>query len=93
MTTNAEKELEEFITFNEFKTSQLQIKSPATKSNIRKDLKNIILLLFLYMLQGIPLGLGASMPFILGARKISLSDQGIFSFSFWPFSSKLNFVT
>ena len=45
------------------------------KSNWKKDKGNIALLIFLYILQGIPLGLGAGMPFLLGARKVSLSDQ------------------
>jgi hypothetical protein len=45
------------------------------KPDWKKDKGNIALLIFLYILQGIPLGLGAGMPFLLGARKVSLSDQ------------------
>ena len=38
---------------------------------------------------GIPLGLTGSLPFILSSRKVSYSNQGTFSFAFWPFSLKL----
>lgn len=57
--------------------------------NVRKDLHNIALLMFLYLLQGIPLGLTGSLPYILSSRKVSYADQGTFSFAFWPFSLKL----
>jgi hypothetical protein len=59
------------------------------KQNIRKDLHNIVLLMFLYLLQGIPLGLSGSIPYILSSRKVSYADQGTFSFALWPFSLKL----
>lgn len=59
------------------------------KTNARKDLHNIVFLMFLYMLQGVPLGLIHSLPFILSARKVSYADQGTFSFAFWPYSMKL----
>lgn len=64
--------------------------SPAEKSqNLKKDYGNIALLMFLYFLQGVPLGLTGSLPFILSSRKVSYADQGTFSFAFWPFSLKL----
>ena len=56
------------------------------KSN---DLKNIAFLMFLYFLQGIPLGLTASLPYILSSKNISYSHQAIFSFASWPFAIKL----
>lgn len=59
------------------------------KQNVRKDLHNIVLLMFLYLLQGIPLGLSGSVPYILSSRKVSYTDQGTFSFALWPFSLKL----
>lgn len=59
------------------------------KENLKKDYKNIALLMFLYMLQGLPLGLTGSLPYILSSRKVSYSDQATFSFAFWPFSMKL----
>lgn len=57
--------------------------------NVKKDLPNIILLMFLYMLQTIPLGLTGSLPYILSSKKISYAQQGTFSLAFWPFSMKL----
>ena len=60
-----------------------------TKGSVRKDIKNIIFLMFLYFLQAIPLGLTGSLPYILSSHKVSYSDQGYFSFAFWPFSLKL----
>ncbi|XP_053566050.1 acetyl-coenzyme A transporter 1 [Bombina bombina] len=53
------------------------------------ELGNILLLLFLYILQGIPLGLAGSIPLILQSKNVSYTDQAIFSFVFWPFSLKL----
>ena len=59
------------------------------KPNVRKDLGNILLLLFLYILQGIPLGLTAAIPMILQNYHVSYTDQAKFSFAYWPFSVKL----
>ncbi|KAI1283168.1 Acetyl-coenzyme A transporter 1 [Halotydeus destructor] len=63
--------------------------SAKTMSSLRGDYMNIGLLLFLYVLQGIPLGLGGSIPLILQNQKVSYHDQAIFSFVTWPFSVKL----
>lgn len=43
--------------------------------NETDDRWNIALLLFLYLLQGIPLGLSAAIPIILTNRKIDYKDQ------------------
>ena len=59
------------------------------KESKNEDVKNICFLLFLYFLQGIPLGLMFSIPLILSSRKVSYADQGLFSFAMWPFSLKL----
>lgn len=56
---------------------------------IRGELGSVSLLLFLYVLQGIPLGLAGSVPLILQSRSVSYTDQAFFSFVFWPFSLKL----
>lgn len=53
------------------------------------DRLNVLLLLFLYILQGIPLGLSGSIPMILSSRHVSYHDQAFFSLVFWPFSLKL----
>lgn len=55
----------------------------------RAELGSVLLLLFLYVLQGIPLGLAGSVPLILQSKNISYTDQAFFSFVFWPFSLKL----
>lgn len=54
-----------------------------------KDVHNVVFLMFLYFLQGIPLGLKASLPYILGARHVSYANQALFSLASWPFSLKL----
>lgn len=56
---------------------------------LAKDKNSIALLLFLYVLQGIPLGLAGSIPMVLQARKIGYRQQALFSFVTWPFSMKL----
>lgn len=59
------------------------------RPGIRRELGNVLLLLFLYVLQGIPLGLAGSIPLILQSKTVSYKDQAFFSFVFWPFSLKL----
>lgn len=59
------------------------------RPGVRGELGNILLLLFLYVLQGIPLGLAGSIPLILQGKSVSYKDQAFFSFVFWPFSLKL----
>ena len=56
---------------------------------LQGDYANVAILLFLYTLQGIPLGLSGSIPLVLQARKVSYRAQAMFSFVFWPFSLKL----
>ncbi|CAG5136298.1 unnamed protein product, partial [Candidula unifasciata] len=60
-----------------------------TEGSLREDLPCISLLIFLYVLQGIPLGLSGSVPMLLQSRKVSYTDQAVFSLVFWPFSVKL----
>ncbi|XP_072474765.1 acetyl-coenzyme A transporter 1 [Notamacropus eugenii] len=55
----------------------------------RSELGSLLLLLFLYVLQGIPLGLAGSIPLILQSQNVSYTDQAFFSLVFWPFSLKL----
>lgn len=59
------------------------------KTDIRGDRRNIAILLFLYILQGIPLGLIAAIPMMLQNRGASYKQQAEFSFTYWPFSLKL----
>lgn len=59
------------------------------KSDIRGDRANIAILFFLYLLQGIPLGLTAAIPMLLQNRGASYKQQAEFSFATWPFSMKL----
>lgn len=60
-----------------------------TRKGIREELGSVLLLLFLYVLQGIPLGLAGSIPLIMQSKNVSYKDQAYFSFVFWPFSLKL----
>ncbi|XP_055030358.1 acetyl-coenzyme A transporter 1 [Misgurnus anguillicaudatus] len=59
------------------------------RNGIQGELGNVALLLFLYVLQGIPLGLAGSIPLIMQSKNVSYRDQAYFSFVFWPFSLKL----
>lgn len=56
---------------------------------LKGDEKNIAILLFLYLLQGIPLGLMQAIPIILTNRGVSYKQQAQFSLVNWPFSLKL----
>ena len=75
MEHNLELELE-LLKPNQVLTNEIAVvENVKLKPDWKKDKGNIALLIFLYILQGIPLGLGAGMPFLLGARKVSLADQ------------------
>ncbi|CAO1416279.1 unnamed protein product [Diamesa tonsa] len=59
------------------------------QSNLSGDYGNIAILFFLYLLQGIPIGLTAAIPMLLQNRGASYKEQAEFSFAHWPFSIKL----
>jgi len=63
------------------------------KRNILKDLHgdkiHVCVLFCLYILQGIPLGLGSAVPLVLINRSVPYKDQAKFSFAGYPFSMKL----
>ena len=74
---------------NSTMTSSDDAASCLSKKLWRTDGSSILFLMFLYVLQGIPLGLISAMPLLLTNNGISYADQAIFSFAFWPFSLKL----
>ena len=45
------------------------------RKGLAGDEKNIAVLLFLYVLQGVPLGLAAAVPLILTNRHVSYKEQ------------------
>ncbi|XP_003744966.1 acetyl-coenzyme A transporter 1 [Galendromus occidentalis] len=55
----------------------------------RSEWRSIALLVFLYVLQGIPLGMGSAFIMFLQNRKISYAQQALFSMVTWPFSMKV----
>ena len=57
--------------------------------DLRGDETSLLLLLFLYTLQGIPIGLAGSLPFLLQERGTSLTQQSMFSIASYPFSFKV----
>ncbi|KAI8801953.1 acetyl-coenzyme A transporter 1-domain-containing protein [Cladochytrium replicatum] len=62
---------------------------PDARGSLAKDMPNIVLLVVLYLLQGVPLGLVfGSMNFLL-KEKLSYADLAIFSLSGYPYSLKL----
>ena len=67
----------------------LSLSSCATGPSLSGDWHNFILLLFLYTLQGIPIGLASSVPLFLQARGASFSEQATFGLASWPYSLKL----
>ena len=59
------------------------------RSDLTGDYKNVFILYLLYVLQGIPLGLGGSIPMILQSKNVSYKYQAMFSLVYWPYSLKL----
>ena len=68
-------------------TENKSVKDKPKKISIRKDLRTIVFLMYMYFLQGIPLGLSAAIPLILSSRKIGFSVQGTFRYIFNMFKS------
>ncbi|XP_064384816.1 acetyl-coenzyme A transporter 1-like [Halichondria panicea] len=76
-------------------SSDLEMSDQEAKQNrplrerLAKDKFSIALLLFLYILQGLPIGLAGSVPIILQMKKIGYRQQALFSLVTWPFTIKL----
>ena len=62
---------------------------PSPNKGLSGDHMNVFVLFFLYVLQGIPLGLAGSIPMVLQNKGVTYKQQAMFSFVFWPFSLKL----
>ena len=79
------------LSIDENDEPEVQIVRPESQKHGRfgGDGQNIAVLLFLYVLQGIPLGLAAAVPLILTNKHVSYKQQAEFSFAYWPFSVKL----
>ena len=64
-----------------------QVEEP---SNLKGDYGNVMILLFLYILQGVPLGISSAVRILLQNRGVSFKEQALYSLSSYPFTSKLN---
>ena len=89
LTMEADEQLENKQSESESSSESDHELAESHPSDWRKDRGNIALLLLLYLLQGIPLGMAASIPLIIQTYGASWSQQATFSFAFWPFSLKL----
>ncbi|KAJ1922987.1 hypothetical protein IWQ60_006161 [Tieghemiomyces parasiticus] len=70
-------------------STQSAADASAVPSNFVKDWHNIVLLVVLYLLQGVPVGLAfGSVPFLLKA-KLSYAQIAVFSLASYPYSLKL----
>lgn len=81
---------EDFTLDNEPPPSPLRSSSDTSFFDLpRQDRRNFLLLIFLYFLQGVPIGLAlGSVPIIL-KKHLSYSQVGIFSLAAYPYSLKL----
>ena len=63
--------------------------SESSSPTVREEMPNMVLLVVLYALQGVPLGLSlGSIPFLL-QQNVTFTALGYFSFCSWPYSLKL----
>ena len=74
---------------DEFNADTGREREKTIMQKLSKDRSNIAALLLLYVLQGIPIGLAASVPMVLQAKMIGYRQQAMFSLVSWPFSIKL----
>jgi PAT family acetyl-CoA transporter-like MFS transporter 1 len=61
----------------------------ATGKGWRKDFHNILLLLLLYTLQGVPMGLSPAIRLVFAERNVDYRLQTLFTLVSWPFSLKM----
>ena len=54
-----------------------------------EDIKGSIIVLALYILQGMALGVVGCVPLVLNSMGVEMEDQAIFSLAMWPFSIKI----
>ncbi|RWS27582.1 acetyl-coenzyme A transporter 1-like protein, partial [Leptotrombidium deliense] len=59
------------------------------RRGLKGDYLNLCILLLLYISQGIPIGLLATIPMIFSANKVPYNQQAIFSFAGYPYAIKL----
>ncbi|KAG5680973.1 hypothetical protein PVAND_010447 [Polypedilum vanderplanki] len=59
------------------------------ESDLRGDYGNVAILLFLYILQGIPLGISSAVRILLTNRGVSYKELAILSFASYPFTMKV----
>ena len=93
-TTDATKDLQKSQTKENwcnraFRLSTYDPRNGTMWKETEGDKLHILVLFFLYILQGIPLGLKSSVPLVLQERGVSYSEQSKFSFSNYPFSMKI----
>ena len=74
---------------NKHITMKKEKSSSSGHLDLRGDETSLLLLLFLYTLQGVPIGLAGSLPFLLQERGTSLMQQSMFSIASYPFSFKV----
>jgi PAT family acetyl-CoA transporter-like MFS transporter 1 len=77
------------IDVDKVKDGKMKITSSTSSSFPVEETWNILLLLVLYTLQGIPMGLSASLPLILKEKGATYSDLSLFTMVSLPFSLKL----
>ena len=70
-------------------TKKKERRKPGVFEELKGDRLHVCILFFLYILQGIPLGLIEAIPLVLSNRNIPYKEQAKFSFSSYPFSMKL----
>lgn len=71
------------------KISSENAKHDTQRENLKGDYGNIAILLFLYVLQGVPMGILYAVPMLLQNRGVSYKEQAGLSFSNWPFACEL----
>lgn len=95
--TNGSNELSKFIILEsatkeistQLDKNDLDSEEQQEQPNLQGDRANVILLTFLYFMQGIVSGLSAAMPLLLQNYGATYTQQAQFSIAVWPFSLKL----
>jgi len=92
-TKGENKPKETFVIENNNESSERNPDSNEGRQGMLKDLDgdklHVVVLFFLYILQGIPLGLKDAIPLLLQNRNVPSKDQAAYSISSYPFAMKI----
>ena len=77
------------VAVNEHENQESNQEKRSMLKDLEGDKFHVLVLFFLYIFQGIPLGLKDAIPLILSNKNVPYKEQATYSISSYPFSMKI----